>query len=64
MGYTTSSQAEGLHVQRRGDQGWDVLDEDLARDIQETKRSALDQVTGIAEATWIDRKNFVVTDIH
>ena len=53
-----------MHVQCRGDQGWDVLDEDLARDVQAAKRSSLDQVTRIVGTTWVDRKDFIVTDIH
>ena len=33
LGHASTAQAEGLHVQCRGDQGWDVLDKDLPRDI-------------------------------
>ena len=58
------AQAKGLHVQCRGDQGWNVLDENLPSDIQASERSAFDQVTWIVESARVDREDLIVTDIH
>ena len=48
----------------RGEQGWDILDEDLARDVEATKSSSVDQVTRIVGTIWVDREDFAVTDVH
>ena len=58
------AQAESLHLQRRSDQGRNVLDENLSCDIQPTKCASFDQVAWIVEATKVDREHFIFADIH
>ena len=64
LGHASMAQAERLHLQCRGKQGWNILDEDFPCDVQATKCSALDEVSRVVGATRIDGENFVVADIH
>ena len=58
------SQTESLHVQSSSEQGRNVLDEDFPCDVEAAKCPSFDQISRIVGATWVDREDFVVADIH
>ena len=58
------AKAEGLHIQRRRQQGWDILDENFPGDIQATERPSLDEVPGVVESTRIYQEDLGIVDIH
>ena len=64
LGHTSMAQAKSLHLQRRSDQGRNVLDEDFSCDVQTTKCASFNQVSWIVETTRIEGEDFVFTDIH
>ena len=64
LGHTSMAQEDSLHLQRRSDQGRNVLGDNFSCDIQPTKCASFDQVAWIVETTRVDREHFVFTDIH